>query len=150
MRAVSPVIEHLLLSAAALVFFVFVVYMFTSVQDQLLKDDVNNRLINLSNQVALKIAQAYETGRLLDEISPDEPVVRLYLDLPSTVSGYSYVVRFDEDNILAATHGQIAQAPLLGLERDFSIEGKLVGSDTRKPAVTYYKSQNRLVLENVG
>lgn len=150
MKAVSPIVEHLLLSASALVFFVFVVYMFTSIQEQLLDDDIKNRLTNLSDQVALKIAQAYQTGRSLEEIRPDEPVVRLYLDLPSTVSGYSYLVRYDGSEVIASSHGQIASAPLLGLERDLAIEGKLVGSKTRKPSVTYYKSQNRLILENVG
>ena len=150
MKAVSPIIEHLILSAAALVFFVFVIFMFTSIQDQLLADDLNNRLTNLAGQVALRITQAYETGGLIDEIDPSVPVVRLYMDVPSTISGYSYVVRYSDDSIIASSHGQTQEAGLLGMSRDFAIEGKIIGSNQRRPAITYYKSQNRMVLENVG
>jgi hypothetical protein len=150
MRAVSPIIEHIILSAAALVFFVLVVLTFTNIQTELLEDDVNNRLTNLANQVALGIVQAYETGRLLEETNPQEPIVRLYLDLPTTVSGYSYVVRPSDGKIVAASKGQLVEVDLLGLERDFDIEGKVVGSSTRKTAVSYYKSQKLFVLENIG
>jgi hypothetical protein len=150
MRAISPIIEHVILSAGALVFFVLVVLTFSSIQTELLKDDVNNRLTNLANQVSLKIIQAYETGRLLDEADPSKPVARLYLDLPATVSGYNYVVRPVDGKILASSKAQSVEVGLLGLDRDINIQGKLVGSLTRKPAVSYYKSQNLVILENLG
>ena len=150
MRSVSPIVEHIILSAGALVFFVMVVITFNSIQAEMLKDDMNNRLTNLANQVALRVVKAYEAGRILEELSPDEPVARLYLDLPTSIAGYPYVIRASDGKITAASKIQSVEVELLGLERDFSLEGKIVGSITRKPAVSYYKSRNLVILENIG
>lgn len=130
-------------------FFVLVVLGFNAIQDRLLEDDLYNRLDNMANQVALAVSQAYESGRTLNEIDEDTPVVRVFLDLPPTIAGYQYVVKYEEGKIIASTRGKESEADLLGIQREVTINGKITGSSVRKPSISYYKSEKRIVLENV-
>ena len=148
MRAISPIIEHVILSAGSLAFFILVVMSFNTIQEELINDDMQNRLTNLATQTALAISQAYNTGSSLSEISADEPVTTIRMDIPQSLAGHQYVISLTNGLITASSKGIAVQVGLLGLDKQVNITGKIVGSAIRKPAVSYYKSQNLIVLEN--
>lgn len=148
MRAISPIIEHVLLSAGALMFFILVVVSFNSVQTVMIKDDITNRLENMSNQVALAISQAILAGEKVEEMDPEQPVVQIRLDLPQSLAGYQYVVKYEDGNILARAKGEEASSDLLDIEKNLTIEGKITGSAVRKPTISYYRTKKLIILEN--
>ncbi len=145
MKGQTVILEHVFLTGGTFIIFLMVVVSFAAINQYFIIRRTNDVLQVIAERTAVAVVTAYEEGREIN--STEEPVVKLYLDLPQDIAGRPYEVQYDDSSrsLLAWSGQSMARSTLLGIPDRTELEGKITGS-SGSAYVSYYRSDNRVVL----
>ena len=140
------VVEHVLLSAAALVILASVSVMFNNMSTTITQMQAEHGLLSIGEQVALGIIKVYEQVNS----SPVQTNVTLILDLPESIVGQSYEAFYELD-------GDTDKISVVGSNKKVSVEfrkptgliginGTITSSTSRKAMIKYEGTGKTIIL----
>lgn len=149
-RGQKEIVEFVILSAASLALLVAVAFIFSFVSATMMDAQLKNGAAILAEEVATAITMVYETvGEGKSFNGTEQPVLRITLDLPTTLGGREYTVFYSNNTVIALVAGFRADSPVPLAEGSSITTTGTVFSSTQKAAVSYYSDQNLIKLEMV-
>jgi len=148
-RGQQMIIEHILLSAAALIVLASVSLMFYNVNTRITDMQAEYGLLSVGEQIALGIVSVYEKAN--SSIVPTN--VTIMLDLPATIVGRSYEAVYASASSSAGTVDVIR---VVGANKRVDVEfrkpvgvgihGVITSSTSRKAMIKYIGNTNNITL----